>query len=245
MSAVDHLRAALEQCYEAFASVPRPQKLEASPLRDADEILATLTAAPLRQLTGEEIGPYSGWAITTVGSERDYRHFLPRILELAVTDPVWLGAEPPIIASKLISAGWKSWPREQHQAVLQFFHAAFEAAIEMHPEEALSADIWLCGLVHLGEPPAPLMERWCSSVAQNAALQMANFIKSEAKDLVRPGAVGGPFWEGADENAKIEIGEWLKSLRVKGFLNNAAGQVSEEDRFFYIDAALSELTRQF
>lgn len=245
MAAVDHLRAALEQCYEVFASVPRPYKLDASPLRNADEILDTLTAAPLRQLSGEEIGPYSGWAITTVGSERDYRHFLPRILELAITDPVWLGAEPPIMASKLISAGWKGWLREQHEAVLQFFHAAFEAVIEMHPEEALSADVWLCGLVHLGEPPAPLMERWCSSVSPNAALQMADFIKSEAKDLVRHGAVGGPFWEEADEKAKMEIGQWLKSERVARFLNSAAGQVSEEDRFFYIDAALSELTRQF
>ena len=38
-----------------------------------------LTSAPLKELTGEEIGPYSGYAITTVGDADDYRHFLPRI----------------------------------------------------------------------------------------------------------------------------------------------------------------------
>ena len=64
--------------------------MEASPLRDAREILMVLSAVPLRELTGEQVGPYSGWAMTTVGNERDYRHFLPRILELAVVDPVWL-----------------------------------------------------------------------------------------------------------------------------------------------------------
>src|SRR5690348_5088149 len=95
------LRDAIEQYYAAFAAKPRPQKLEASPLRDPGAILATLTAAPLRELTGEQIRPYSGWAMTTVGTDRDYRDFLPRIFELAVIDPVWLGAEPPIMASRL------------------------------------------------------------------------------------------------------------------------------------------------
>ena len=219
--------------------------LEASPLRNADEILRTLTGAPLRDLTGEQIGPYSGWAITTVGSEHDYRHFLPRILELAVTDPVWLGAEPPIIASKLNAAGWKSWRSEQQRAVLRFFHAALEAAIDAHPEEQLTAADWLCGLVHLGESPAPLLERWCSSNSPNAALQIADFIKSEAKELVRNGAVAGPFWEDADEAATMEIGELLMSDRTRGFLEAASEHVSEEDRFFYIDAALNELSPQF
>ena len=82
------LAAALQQAYQVFANLPRPAHLEAAPHRDGDRMLSSLTAAPLRELTGEQIGPYAGCAITTVGSERDYRHFLPRILELAVEGEV-------------------------------------------------------------------------------------------------------------------------------------------------------------
>ena len=245
MSAACNLSAALEDCYEAFAGEPRPRKLDTSPCRDSDEILRTLTAAPLRELSGEQIGPYSGWAITTVGTDRDYRHFLPRIFELAVTDPVWLGAEPPIIASKLNAADWKSWRIEQQRAVLRFFHAALAAAILTHPEEHLTAEDWLCGLVHLEEPPTPLLVGWCSSGSPNAALQMAGFIKSEASGLVRSGAVAGPFWDGTDGTARITVGQFLMSDGTKGFLQGAIEKVSDEDRSFYIEAALSELARKF
>jgi hypothetical protein len=245
MAAADHLHAALARCYAAFASVPRPRTLSASPLRDADGLLATLTSRPLRELSAEEIGPYSGWAITTVGSERDYRYFLPRILELAVTSPVWIGSEPPVIADRVGMADWRGWPDEQQQAVLRFFLAAFQTAIEIHPEEGMSAQDWLCGLVHLGEPSAPLMELWCSSHSSNSALQMADFIKSEAKSILRKGAIGGPFWQEVDEKPRIEIAGWLKSERTAELLRERAGQVTEEDRFFYIDAALNELARQY
>lgn len=90
------LSRAVERAYEVFASEPQPQTLHASPHRDAEELLRTLTAAPLRMLTAEQLGPYSGWAMTTVGDERAYRHFLPRIFELSVADRVWVGTEPTV-----------------------------------------------------------------------------------------------------------------------------------------------------
>src|SRR5262249_5226325 len=83
---------ALNDAYELFSIYPRPRHLEASPVENADEMLRALTAAPLRQLTGEQIGPYSGSAILTVGDVNDYKHFLPRILEQAVRAPEWMGA---------------------------------------------------------------------------------------------------------------------------------------------------------
>lgn len=131
------LVAAIEECYQAFAACPRPTSLGASPLRDGKEVLAKLSAAPLRQLTGEQLGPYASWALTTVGDGDDYRHFLPRIFELSVDNPVWLGAEPPVMADKLNRAEWRSWPTKQRNAARSFFHAAFDYVLRTHPDEGL------------------------------------------------------------------------------------------------------------
>lgn len=102
----DSLQHAIDCCYDLFARYPRPLAFQASPLRNPAEILKTLTAGPLRELTGEQIGPYAGYAITTVGDVDDYKHFLPRILEQAVQQPIWTGTEPPIIGQRLKMANW-------------------------------------------------------------------------------------------------------------------------------------------
>jgi hypothetical protein len=239
------LQSAIWDCYEAFAAFPLPTKLDASPLRNAREILATLSAAPLRNLTGEQLGPYASWALTTVGDDQDYRHFLPRIFELSVTDPVWLGGEPPVMADKLDRASWRSWPSKERDAVLRFFRAAFDAALGMHPDQGQTADLWFCGLVRLGESASLTFELWRSNRSPTAALHLASFVIDEAKHLQRHQEVRGAFWDDIDTDVRRDVANRLTSEDNKAFLQAAAGQVSEEDRFYLIDSALSNLERQF
>lgn len=238
------LRSAIERSYAEFANVACPRKLDASPLRDANEILRMLTSASLRELEGEKVGPYSSWAITTVGNGRDYRHFLPRIFELAVTDPVWLGAEPPVMASKLNMAEWRTWPSEQQGAVLHFFLSAIDAVVERHPDDGQSADSWFCGIMTLGEPAPPTFERWRSSSSPNAALHMASFIIRETKHLRRHAEVRGSFWGDVSADVRREVAKLLLEQRTMVMLQSAEGQLSDEDRLYLLDAALAELLRQ-
>lgn len=240
------LQSAIDECYETFSSFPLPARLDASPLRDSGEILATLSSAPLRALTGEQLGPYASWALTTVGDDRDYRHFIPRIFELSVTDPVWLGGEPPVMADKLNRASWRSWPVEQRDAVLRFFRAAFDAMLGMHPDEvAESAALWFCGLVKLGESASLTFQLWRSNRSSNAALHLASFVIDEAKHLQRHQEIRGPFWDDVGADIRRDVANRLKSDDNKAFLQAASDQVSEEDRFYLIESALSNLERQF
>lgn len=238
------LQAAIENAYTAFAKVPFPRRLDASPYRDGDGTLAALSAAPLRALSGEQIGPYAGWAITTVGSADDYRHFLPRIFELSVLDPTWLGIEPPIMADKLLRAQWRQWPSAQRSAVLDFFRAAFRWAIERHPDEYVQADLWCCGLIILGDSPALTFERWQASVSPNAALNLASFIIGEAKHLRRHGEVRAPFWGDIDIAVRQDVARRLTAQETKVFLQSAATRASADDCFYLLDAAIAELSRQ-
>jgi hypothetical protein len=221
------LRHAIEACYDAFAVEPHPTTLDASYLRDASAILATLSSAPLRQLSGDLIGPYSGWALTTVGDGRAYRHFLPRILELAVVDPVWIGSEPAVIASKLILAEWRSWPARQRQAVETFLLTAFDDAAGRLYEIGEGADDWLCALLMLGEDPSVMIARWLRNPSPHAAVQLAAFRSGQAAHLRRHGEVRGPWWQDVPQDKRVRLAEALLSADVDRFLQT----LSEADRY--------------
>lgn len=228
---------AIDAAYRAFAAYPRPTSLDASPLRDADEILKTLTSAPLRDLTDEQIGPYAGWALTTVGSVRDYKHFLPRILEQAVGDQGWFGVEPTGIAMKLDMAGWRRWPEVEQAAVSDVFSAAWVQAREMHPDEE-RAEGWLCGMAALGLDMARPLTEWLSSPSINALLQLASclhrgavFQENDDKSL---------WWKYAGKEIRGTIVAWLLNDTVIHALVNGARGVSESDRWL-LEQALAVL----
>ena len=232
-----HIGAALERAYAAFAREPRPTRLIVSPLRDAGKILETLTAAPLRALTCDQIGPYSSWAITTVGDARDYRHFLPRILELAVSDPTWLGAEPAVIASKLKLGDWSAWGSEQRAAVIGVFEAAMEAAPASDVGIGLDAEAWLCGLTTLDIAPEPWLARWSAAPLPAAACQIVQLVTVA---VARDGSVSDGFWEEVDPVPRATIAAWLASPATRDQLIVARAMIPEEDRW-EIDMAIEKL----
>lgn len=234
------LQSAIEQGYAAFEREPRPTSLQAGPLRDADAILRVLTSAPLRDLKDKDIGPYSSWAIASVGTLDDYRHFLPRILELAVSNPSWPGAEPAVIAGKLKAGGWESWPADQREAISATFEAAFHATIAAEAEEWPEASDWLCGLARLAMPLEPFLSRWeqCSSPA--AARQLASFIRLQEGRLAREGGVSGAFWDDVDRDRRREIAVWLTAEPVRRQLAAALDLVEPNHRW-EIEHSLADL----
>ena len=87
------LTKALTALYAAFAGYPAPATMDTSPLHDPNEILGQLASAPLAELTASALSPDASRAMSIVGDMADYKHFLPRIIHLAITTmvgrPVW------------------------------------------------------------------------------------------------------------------------------------------------------------
>jgi hypothetical protein len=229
--------------YSVFAAVPRPRSLHGSPLRDVDKILRDITSAPLRRLTHDQLGLFATCAITTVGEPEHYRHFLPRILELAILRRPDMGFEAWVIAGKLEMAGWRSWPRDERQAIEAVFRAAFRRTIEMDTDEERRADDWLCGICRLGLDPAPSLAAWRASPTVNAALQLADFI--DMTD-VNDGVVVDAIWEEVDEAARRAVGAWVQSPDTRAQLLAAVDRASSEgpasgEGPWLIDCALAKL----
>lgn len=216
------LLAALDAAYEAFSRYPRPQRLEASPTRDPAKILATLSSAPLRSLTGEQIGPYAGWALTTVGSVGDYKHFLPRILEQAIRAPEWMGTLPPVVASRLNMAKWRTWPKPESAAVIEVFVAALRDSMCRHPDDGADASEWLCALASLGEDVQPHLCEWLDGGEGNRVLQIAN-LTTHLSALSSLDAREQDFWADLTAKVRSEIVTWLTSAEVGTALMEATG----------------------
>lgn len=122
--------AEIERLYRAFAPYPRRASIDACPHCVGEERRETLARVPLRALSCDQLGPFAFRAMTTWGEALDFKHFLPRILELASTPEgtEWPGFDLEVLAGKLERAGWKSWPPEERAAVIRWFESAAEWA---------------------------------------------------------------------------------------------------------------------
>lgn len=229
------LQKRIDDCYAVFAAYPRPRTLNAAPTRDPRTLLATLTSAPLHALTPEQLGPYAGWAMTTVGDVDDYRHFLPRILELATVGQGWLGLDPPFIAGKLGYAGWPTWPPDERKAVLALFAEAWRAGLREHPDE-VDPSGWISAIALLGGDLDAALAAWLSTPGPNAALHLAAFFQGEAESLIRkPRNVA--YWGNVDEDAIERMQRWLRGEEPRRLLLWAKALVEPKDEWL-LDSAL-------
>jgi hypothetical protein len=238
--ASEDLRAAVRRCYAAFAHEQRPRRLDASPLRDAEAIFRDLTSAPLNELSDEAIGPYSHWAITTVGTEADFRHFLPRILELAACSQSPAMADAEIIAGKVMRADRQEWTDDQKEAVRQLFLAAFQNALD-HPVFPRPGD-WLCGLAIIGEDPAARIADWRHASGRAAALDMAELITNSDALPDQVGAKEMSFWDNVDAGTRRAVARELMATPTRDYLSAAAAGADDYDRWT-IEQALIKIER--
>jgi hypothetical protein len=215
------LRAAIRQVYAVFAAIPCPRKLDASPLRDADAILRALTSAPLPNLPDAALAPYSRWAITTVGMPQDFRHFLPRILELAATDPDWTGAEPPVIADRILRAGWPDWPADERKPVADLFSAAFAETLAREAGGAFGPEDWLCGMATVALDLAAPLAGWRANRSGEAALDLADFVFTQANSLRQSRQTTQGHWEAVAPAAQAQVGAWLSAQETAIQLRSA------------------------
>src|SRR5215471_10710000 len=108
---------ATETLYTVFAAYERKEHMESCPCCRGPESLRPLFGRPLRQLTAEDLHSYAFAAMTTMGDVDDFRHFLPRILELLKDDGFLASVDREVVLSKLRYGHWGTWVEEEQSAV--------------------------------------------------------------------------------------------------------------------------------
>jgi len=231
----DDWKAAIDDLYAVFACYRRPSVMDASPVHDAVAMMRDLISAPLRALPAEALGAYAGSALTTAGSEGDYRHFLPRIIELSLTPQGWMGFDPEVIAGRLIYGHWLKWADDAQAAILRAFTAAW---IETRGQDVDSVDSTshLCALAILGQDVAVLLNTWSSPASAAEVGQMARHIMTAA-NLKRE-----VYWKQAGAINRRALWDWARSPAVRDKLEAGAVRFLADHDLWQIDQAFIEIS---
>jgi len=198
---------ALEVVYATFARYGGTH-LEGCPHCVSFEESAVLRRMPLRRL-GAELQRYLFKAMTTWGTKDDFKHFLPRLLEIyASSSDAWL------LVDKLRYANWRSWPEPERAAVEKYLSTLWKAELAAYGPPL--PDNYLLGLLvalDIDLTPYDLrvkLDAWRADPSRDAARQLAQFV-SDHRDAL--------FWANSSSDRRTlwqerpdiadDVREWL------------------------------------
>ena len=231
----------IDPLYEAFAANSAPRRIECSPAKsEADrKSYDQLLANPLRQAPPEIVGPYASSAPYTVGDVDDYRHFLPRILEIALFEQGWTGFEPWAIANKLVYGNWLSWPRREVEILRCYFAAGFEQAAARPFGVFCQFESWLVAILTLGEDAQSQIKFAISIGRGHAVGSLARIIVDHQKHLIRNNDFEESIWNSVPENERTEVVSFLGSKAMQDLLVEYGLRANDDDRFMLFEPALN------
>lgn len=165
---------------------------------DADKAL--LHSKPLHQLTDHELRRYASKAMTTWGDTDDFKHFLPRILELVSLADFCSNAHT--VLGKLQYGNWREWPENEQERVNEFLLVWWTELVSLRPNFDGSLVIEFYQVMGTLEP---LLDRWSVSSTDYGFYNFIDFINRETPILV----VQKGHYKGIDEIAIHKLKQWL------------------------------------
>ena len=109
------LTQSIHTLYEVFEKYPIKTKIEGCPCCISDQEESRLHTNPLHELTQEDLRPFIFASQTTIGDANDFKHFLPRILDL-ITKENFIGL-PEVIIGHIKYLDFKQWPLAEQEAI--------------------------------------------------------------------------------------------------------------------------------
>lgn len=160
-----NLDVAIEQLYETFARYRLNGPIEYCPCCHTAEEIGTLQATPVRDLAEEPLGHFTASLLLTAGFERDFKHFLPRIFDLAAPENR-LSVDPQITFGKLRLADWCRWPTSEQRAIRRYLMACWEQVLATPTYDFVAfvapsdADSYLCAIAQAEDDLTPYLTEW-------------------------------------------------------------------------------------
>lgn len=142
----------IDVCYFLFSRYTRNPDLEGCPCCVSEEDKHRLLSKPLKLLSTDDLYKFTFKAMSTWGEVNDFKHYLPRILELIFTESSAIDID--LLHSKLLQASFFEWPETEQQAVLNLAEAAWPLLCSKTQSVSLSD---LQNLDNLGVPLLKLL----------------------------------------------------------------------------------------
>lgn len=208
------LAVAVDGLYRAFESYSRPQWFEGceccwdgDPIDDPGvhgdrgrvRVTAPGESRPLRELKASELADIAAEVPLTAGTLDVLKHYLPRILEIAVTQGFeWLALE--VVFQRLndgADAGsepWTQWPDGERRALRSSFRALWVDRLETVDDDGSAVDRALCAIGSVEPDVDWYLAEWLRFEHPRAAENLLHFLQLNAHDMSR-GRLGNVYWE--------------------------------------------------
>jgi len=198
---MSELKESIEKLYSVFSRYPLADVVEGcSCCVDVKDHLA-LRAAPLRVLPVVSLTHYAECAITTWGTEEDFKHFLPRILEL-LSQERDLKYDTEIIVGKLRYAGWLNWQDNEKVAIKNYLMSVWKELL-IRDTFPIEASDWVCSVGIIGEDLEPYLRMWLEAKSKVAYGRLLKAVKNGW-------ILNNAFWDEKTEG-KRQVIAWLES----------------------------------
>ena len=123
----------IEALYRVFERYPLRQSTEPCPHCHDPGEEGVLHEHLLRDLTAQQLSGFAGEALTVWGDVVDFKHFLPRIMEITVSKHSFDWPDTESLFGRLAYGRWREWPSDEQRAVEQFLHAFWWDGLGRYP----------------------------------------------------------------------------------------------------------------
>lgn len=204
----------LESLYVAFGDVPKPTTIAGCPCCIENKSVCVLLATPLRDLSMEDLWSYARSAFLTVGDLADYLYFLPRIIEISVTEKGWW-PEAPIIGRAVAETMPLKWPVQRREALIEVLHAMIQE-VDLDWTGGDSIDDWICAIAKMGLEVEPFLHR-----LESMPNHLLAYYEANSGSLMKQ-RLNNAFWD-AGEPGYDTVLEWITNPRVSDLIFKAYG----------------------
>ena len=221
----ERLNHSIENLYKVFAKYGATD-MTGSPLyEDLPKWNKEILSKPLRELDEDDLSRFTGKAMTTWGSPNDYKHFLPRILEL--TAELRTPYEIWIAFDKLTLAEWQNWTEEEQNVIHNFMIFLWENIVNDNSEKAeWEFKDYFSAIAHFYPNFTDLLNIWTESESKAGTKHLANLIVDEQTTLFDRKKISG-FYD-KTENVE-ELIKWILSDKILDKIQRKYFEFETED----------------
>lgn len=226
---------AIERLYRVFSLHPASLKCFCLCCVTPEESKALL-AKRLRELTGDDLSRYMHKAVTTWGTAEDFKHFFPRLLELALTEQEDFGLSE--LSRKLAVCEWPTWTKEERATVLTVLQDEWITLLNCDLDRAKwEAFFFLLHMAPFEANNLHWLNQWSAQSGYSPRSHLAQLAYRYVAEFRKHGLDGDSDWREYPDHW-LQIREWLIQTETQRYLDEALLMPEADD---YLAGASSTL----
>ena len=238
------LEDAIEKLYVAFASYPLAKDTKPCSCCHSPAANDLLHAKPLRELGWQHLSEYSVEAMNVWGGLDDYKHFLPRIFDLLLSNPRWPGEapNPESVFGGFRRGDWRAWPIPEQSAIEEMLRAIWEAVLSNPPIEGgyIDVEMWLCCISQCEVDISSYLAQWMKDERLSSSWALSSLILGGEIQYVGDDHIR-PAWEDS-EAWRTRIQEWSDLPHRGAFWDDCWRQYAQLQEFLKTPAVIQKLS---